>query len=152
VGSMRKHFFFKRLTHMLACAVLMLPGAVRAAEPGVDVSVPRFAISSVDGATFMFHPARLVVEQGDWVRWTWTGGGHSTTSGSTCVADGLWDASLNTLSPGPFTRQFLDVPGAFPFFCRPHCLSFGMTGQVEVTTLIQVSADNPGGTLKLGWT
>jgi len=122
-----------------------------AVEPGVDVAVPRVAITTVDGATFMFHPAQLAVEQADWVRWVWTGGSHTTTSGSGCVADGLWNVSLNSLTPPQFTRQFLELPGSLPFFCSPHCLSFGMIGAVSVTTLIDPTATEASGTLTLTW-
>ena len=142
--------FLTRLRWVIACAVLMFPASARAIEPGVDVAVPRVSISMVDGATIMFHPARIAVEQGDWVRWVRTGGSHTTTSGSNCVADGLWTFGLNLMSPGPFTRQFPEPPGIIPFFCSPHC-TLGMVGQVEVSSLIQVSATDSGGSLKLSW-
>ncbi len=122
-----------------------------AVEPGVDVAVPRVAITTVDGTSLMFHPGQIAVEQGDWVRWVWTGGSHTTTSGSSCTADNLWNAPLNTLSPPQFTRQFLEPPGSLPFFCIPHC-AFGMVGNVAVTVLIDVAAKDASGTLTLSWT
>ena len=134
--------------------VLLLPfigTPVVAVEPGVDVAVPRVAITTVDGLTFMFHPAQIAVEQGDWVRWVWTGGSHTTTSGSGCFADNLWNVALNSLTPSQFTRQFLEPPGSLPFFCSPHC-SFGMVGAVSVTTLINLAATEASGTLTLDWT
>jgi plastocyanin len=137
---------------MLFLALPFFASPCLAVEPGVDVAAPRVAVTTVDGSTFAFHPASLVVEQGDWVRWSWTGGSHTTTSGSGCLASGLWSVSLNSLSPPTFTRQFLEAPGAIPFFCSPHCLSFGMVGSVSVTTLIGLSANDAGGVSTLTWT
>src|SRR5262245_18162317 len=100
---------------ILACPAL-------AVEPGVDIAAPRVAISLVNN-TLQFHPANLVVELGDHVRWLHSGTllVHTTTSGVPCTANGLWAASL---SPGQrFTRQFLEVPGTIDYFCNPHCLS-----------------------------
>ncbi|HXH28545.1 MAG TPA: plastocyanin/azurin family copper-binding protein [Candidatus Polarisedimenticolia bacterium] len=138
-------------TFKLACWIachLMLSfcvsvGAVVAVEPGVDIAVPRVAVSQV-GDALLFQPASLVVEQGDWVLWKHVGTSltHTTTSGAACAASGLWSA---TLGPGTqFMRQFQEAPQGFPFFCMPHC-SFGMTGQVKVTSPISLQvADDPG--------
>ncbi len=134
---------------ILALPVFASPGL--AVEPGVDVAAPRVAVTKVDGLMFAFQPASLVVEQGDWVRWSWTGGSHTTTSGSGCLASGLWNVPLNSLSPPTFTRQFLEPPEAIPFFCSPHC-SFGMVGSVSVTTLIDLSAQHAAGVSTLTWT
>ncbi len=139
------------VTLVIVLALPFFTSAALAVEPGVDVAVPRVVVTTVDGSTFAFHPANLVVEQGDWVRWSWLGGSHTTTSGSGCLASGLWNVSLNSLTPATFTRQFLEPPGGIPFFCSPHC-SFGMVGSVNVTTLIDLSAKDAAGTLTLSWT
>jgi plastocyanin len=135
---------------LIACILCSLSSGVSAVTPGVDIAVPRVAITTVDGVSFMFHPAQIAVEQGDWVQWAWTGGSHTTTSGSGCIADNLWHAPLNSLSPPQFTRQFLEPPGSLPFFCMPHC-TFGMVGNVAVSTLIDLTAQNASGTLTLSW-
>ncbi len=134
-----------------ASAALFLPfTAAVAQEPGVDVAAPRFAISQVADA-FTFMPSVLVVEQGDWVRWKSVAASlsHTTTSGSGCVTNNLWNVSL---TPGAqFTRQFLETPATFPFFCIPHC-GLGMTGSVRVTTVIAASASTTGSDIILTWT
>jgi plastocyanin len=133
--------------------VLALPfftSAALAVEPGVDVAAPRVAVSTVDGSTFAFHPANLVVEQGDWVRWSWLGGGHTTTSGPACVASGLWNTPLNAVSPATFTRQFGEPPGSIPYFCSIHCPT--MVGSVNVTALIDLAVKDAAGTSTLSWT
>ena len=125
-----------------------------AVEPGIDIAAPRVAITTVDAATIQFHPAVIVVEQDDYVRWSWTGGSHNTTAATTtssCVASGLWTMNLNSLSTS-FTRQFFDEVGVVPFYCQPHC-GLGMRGQVAVTTPIDARAvPAAGGAVQLDWT
>jgi len=120
-----------------------------AVDPGVDIAAPRVAISTADGSTLRFVPANLVVEEGDYVRWNWTSGSHTTTSGAPCVADMLWNSSLNSMTT-QFTRQFLEVPSVRQFFCSPHC-TLGMTGQVTVTTVIQLTVTDAAGATQLTW-
>src|SRR6266545_2938999 len=144
----------KRCRPFRAAALLVLPFLyspdLPAVEPGVDVAVPRVAISQVD-STLSFHPALLVVETGDFVRWMpLVASIHTTTSGANCLTDGLWNASLGT--PGVnFTRQFNETSRLLPYFCSPHC-GFAMVGQVTVTTTIDVTVVDSSGTTKLSWT
>jgi plastocyanin len=122
-----------------------------AVEPGVDIAAPRVAITTTNGSTLRFEPAVILVEQGDYVRWNWGSlGSHTTTSGSPCVANMLWSSNLN-LTTTQFTRQFLEAPGTFPFFCSPHC-GLGMTGQVVVTSDIQLATTDSSGSTLLSWT
>jgi len=135
----------------LGALVLLAPAEpLPAVEPGVDIAVPRVAITTVDGSSLVFHPARLVIEQGDHVRWSPTTASiHNTTSGPPCTANGLWNQSLGTAGVN-FTRQFPEPPQVFPFFCNPHC-SLGMTGQVVVTTLIGMTMTHSSGVPALSW-
>jgi len=119
-------------------------------EPGVDIAAPKVAISTVNGTVLQFMPSRLVVEQADYVRWNWTGGSHTTTSGASCAANGLWTSALSSVST-TFTRNFTDVPATYPYFCSPHC-GFGMTGQVVVTTPIDLTVTASGSAAQLDWT
>jgi len=139
-----------RLLSLGALALLAPVGPLSAVEPGVDIATPRVAISTVDNASFMFHPPLLVVEQGDHVRWSpTTTSVHTTTSGSSCTADGRWNQSLGTVGVN-FTRQFPEPPQVFPYFCSPHC-GLGMTGQVAVTTLIDLTMTHGAGAPTLSW-
>jgi plastocyanin len=136
---------------VLVLAVPLVGRPVLPVEPGVDIAVPKVAISTVNGTVLQFQPPRLVVEQGDSVRWTWTGGSHTTTSGSTCgVASGLWNSALSSVTTS-FTRVFNEAPGTIPYFCSPHC-GFGMTGQVVVTTPINLVVTASGSSAQLDWT
>ena len=122
-------------------------------EPGIDIAAPKVAISTVDAATLLFHPATLVVEQNDHVRWRWTGGSHNTTSATTatsCTASGLWASALNSITTS-LTRQFTEPPATFPYFCQPHC-GLGMRGQVVVTSGIGVLVKESGAAVQLDWT
>ncbi len=119
-------------------------------QPGADAAAPRFALSAVDDG-FAFRPARMVIEQGDWVLWRHVGAirSHTTTSGAGCVINGIWRGILGP--GGRFARRFLEPGGSVrPYFSEPDC-AFGMTGEVEVTDLIQLDlSEDPGGTL-LTW-
>jgi len=138
--------------YVLGALALMVPAHwSRAVEPGVDIAAPRVAISTV-GSALTFNPSRLVIEQQDHVRWMPTAASvHTTTSGANCTANGLWNASLGTVGVN-FTRQFVEPPQTFPYFCSPHCLSFNMVGQVVVTTLIDMRTTDTVGMTNLSWT
>ena len=141
----------ERVMILMSGFCLSLAGAASAfaVDPGVDIAAPRVAITTADGATLRFVPANVVVEQGDYVRWNWTAGLHTTTSGVPCVADMLWSSPLNA-STTQFTRQFLEVPSVRRFFCSPHC-GLGMTGQVTVSDVIQLTVTDAGGATQLAW-
>ncbi len=118
-------------------------------QPGIAFAEPRFAFSLVDDA-LGFRPNRQFVEQGDWVLWKNVGSfqSHTSTSGTSCTADGLWNGAL---SPGAqFARRFVEPPGTLPYFCQPHC-PLGETGEVVVTPTIQLSLSEAAGLLLLTW-
>ena len=89
------------------------------------------------------------MEQGDYVRWLRTGGSHTTTSGAPCSPDLVWHSNL-TSTTTQFTRQFLEAPGPHPYICSPHCGS-GMTGEVTITTVIDLTISDTGGASQLAW-
>ena len=86
---------------------------------------------SVQIGNFFFTPSSLQIQQGDDVKWTWTGGTHSTTSGQcsagACGPDGLWDSGVK--SSGNFDHVFSSA-GIFPYHCAVHLSA--MTGTVTV--------------------
>ena len=78
-----------------------------------------------------FTPATIDVAPGDTVRWVWTSGVHTVTSGASCAYDGLYfDAPLSSSNPS-FEFVIPDGVAEIPYFCRPHC-AFGMTGLIRV--------------------
>lgn len=96
----------------------------------------RAAVHEVLVESLSFSPANLQIEAGDTVHWIWAVGIHTVTSGTGCVADGLFDAPLDSGNP-EFSFTF-DDPGMIDYFCTPHC-GFGMVGSIEVTGTSDVS-------------
>lgn len=119
-------------------------------QPGVDGADPRFAISEVDDG-FTFRPARITIEQGDWVLWRHIGLSrtHTSSSGAGCVTNGIWRGSL--APGGQFARRFLEPGGSLrPYFSEPDC-AFGMTGEITVSDTIQLSLSEDLGDALLTW-
>jgi plastocyanin len=105
-----------------AGAVLLIAGSASAAEITV----------TQQGVTFV--PQTVKAYPGDVVRWVYTGGTHTVTSGADCTADGLFNAELTVKS----TQFSWTVPTSaagttVPYFCEPHCIFF-QTGSIEVGT------------------
>jgi plastocyanin len=95
----------------------------------------------VGSGGLVFVPATATIAQHDSVIWSWSGGPHSTTSGttsgSTASPNGLWDSSLNS-PPHSFTNTF-NSAGTFPYYCSvPFHFENGMKGTIVVT-----AANNP---------
>jgi plastocyanin len=142
------------LLRVMLALLAVLPlsaGPAAAVEPGVDIAFPRVLISTV-GSVLQFMPDKQTLEPGDYVRWVFNTTvliTHTTTSGSGCLANGIWNATLSSTTP-VFTQGFPGPPGPFPYFCSPHC-GLGMTGLVTVTTPIDLAADDSAGLLMLAW-
>jgi plastocyanin len=78
-----------------------------------------------------FQPQSITIQQGDAVRWRNTAPiGHTTTSGTLCSPDGLWDSGLLFMND-EFVFTFNNA-GTFPYFCIPHCLCCAMMGTIIV--------------------
>jgi plastocyanin len=93
---------------------------------------PSGTIHDVTISNFVFTPPTLTIAPGDSVRWTWSGGTHSTTSGpcpgGVCMDDGNWDSMIK--SSGTFTHSF-PAAGTFPYHCDVHGAM--MQGTITVT-------------------
>jgi plastocyanin len=92
----------------------------------------RAAVHEVDQVGLEFVPAEITVAPGDTVRWNWSTGIHTVTSGANCVYDGIhFDEPLNS---GHQTAEYMipgDFSGVIDYFCMPHC-ALGMTGVITV--------------------
>jgi len=87
-------------------------------------------VVEVQVKNFFFDPSTVNILVGDTVRWVnTTTFFHTTTSGTGCTADGIWNASLPSLN-STFSFVFTSV-GTYPYFCIPHC-GIGMVGTVVV--------------------
>ncbi len=85
----------------------------------------------VDQVGLTFVPDEITVTPGDTVRWVWSGGSHTVTSGSPCTPDGLFNSPLTSAVP-EFVWAVPETLGDVPYYCIPHC-AFGMTGVIHVT-------------------
>lgn len=89
-------------------------------------------VTVAPGGTLTFSPSTVSINVGDQVTWTFDSSIHTTTSGSSCTANGLWNDS-----GGPTFSYTFTNAGTYPYFCVPHC-SFGMTGEVIVNSVVSV--------------
>ncbi|MDX1953539.1 MAG: Ig-like domain-containing protein [Verrucomicrobiota bacterium] len=90
------------------------------------------ATHNVSVGNNFFNPANITINQGDTVRWTWIGNGHTVTSGTRPTASGLFNSGLRN-NGAVFTFTFNDA-GVFPYFCQPHA---GQNGSVTVQAVNQ---------------
>lgn len=107
----------------------------------LQVVVTKAATVEVQLQNFSFNPPAVTINVGDTIRWVNdTSTFHTTTSGTSCTSNGIWDANLTSLNSS-FSFEFSSA-GVFPYFCRPHC-GLGMTGTIEVT---EVNSPTEGAT------
>src|ERR1041384_4595173 len=87
-----------RFVLLLLTAVSLLGYPKRASAMTVDVSVG-------PNGNLVFSPASVTIHTGDQVKWTWSSSGHSTTSGSPGLPNGIWDSGIHNQG-ATFTRTF----------------------------------------------
>ena len=80
---------------------------------------------------FFFTPSSVTIHTGDTVVWTWSSGGHSSTSGSPGMPGGLWDSGI--LNQGATFMHTFNTAGSFPYYCTVHGACCGMVGTVSVS-------------------
>jgi plastocyanin len=94
-------------------------------------SATTFTVTVGDGG-FRFSPSSVTIQPGDTVQWTWSAGGHSSTSGSPGSPNGLWDSGIRNQG-ATFSHTF-NTAGSFPYHCTPHGSCCGMIGTVTVSS------------------
>ena len=124
----------RRLVLIIATAVSFIGYPKPASATTFDVSVgPNFEL--------VFSPSSLTIHPGDTVRWTFAGSGHSTTSGSPGMPNGIWDSGIRNQG-ATFTRTFSSA-GTFPYYCTPHGGCCGMTGTIMVVNAAPTPTPTP---------
>jgi len=81
---------------------------------------------------FAIAPASLTITIGDKVRWTNTGGAHTSTSGTgggSYSKDGVWDSGF--IADGSSFSVTFSEPGVFTYFCEIHPVQMQGTITVE---------------------
>ena len=89
---------------------------------------------------FSFFPTSVTIDVGDTVEWTWSAGGHSSTSGTPGNPDGFWDSGI--LNQGATFSHTFPAAGSFPYFCTPHAF-MGMVGSVTVSAPTPTPTPSP---------
>lgn len=102
---------------VLGCLLLNIPIAYAA----------NYEVSMIEN---VFVPETLSIVTGDTVMWINNGSiNHTSTSGTNCSADGLWNSGL--IAPGNSFSFAFDSAADYPYFCIPHC-NLGMIGLISV--------------------
>src|SRR5450631_3632413 len=113
-----------RVTAVATIALFLAFGPAVASGATVTVTVG-------DGG-FQFSPPSVTIHPGDTVQWTWSASGHSSTSGSPGLPNGLWDSGV--LNQGATFSHTFNTAGSFPYYCTPHGSCCGMVGTVTVSS------------------
>jgi plastocyanin len=109
----------------VAFAVLALAGTLSSAQAAEHV---------INQKGIAFSPSSVTVAPGDTIRWVYTGGFHTVTSGANCTPDGKFDGILSLKSAQFVWKVPPSAAGTtIAYYCSPHCI-FGMTGTINVTT------------------
>ena len=128
------------LARLMAAAVtitsllILCPGVAS----GTTVTV------TVGNGGFFFSPSSVTIHPGDTVRWTWSSGGHSTTSGTPGHPRGLWDSGI--LNQGAMFTHTFNAAGSFPYYCTPHGACCNMVGTVTVSNATPTPTPRPTAT------
>ena len=100
-----------------------------------------FDVTVGPGFDLVFSPSSVTINVGDQVRWTWSSDGHSTTSGSPGMPNGIWDSGIRNHG-ATFTQTFSSA-GTFPYYCIPHGGCCGMVGTVMVVNASPTPSATP---------
>ncbi|MEI6684118.1 MAG: BACON domain-containing carbohydrate-binding protein [Bacteroidota bacterium] len=103
--------------------------------------IPSYAVKHIVlVGNYFFNPSSLNVSVGDTVRWQWSAGSHTTTSGVIPSGAASWDHQINSGS------QVFDYPvtvaGTFNYVCTPHA-AMGMIGTFTATGFVPTLAVSP---------
>lgn len=92
----------------------------------------RAAVHEVTASGLTFSPADISIQVGDTVRWLWSDGSHTVTSGTGALDPDSGDLFNSFLNSGTPQFEFtFNAPGVVPYYCGPHEF-FNMKGTVTV--------------------
>jgi len=123
-----------RFILVVATAVSLIGYPKAASATTVDVTIG-------PGGNLVFSPSSVTIHPGDQVKWTWSSSGHSTTSGSPGLPNGIWDSGIHNAG-ATFTRTF-NSAGTFPYYCTPHGGCCNMVGTVTVVNASPTPSPTP---------
>lgn len=106
-------------------------------------NIPAFAVKHIVlVGNYFFNPSSVTVSVGDTVRWQWSAGSHTTTSGVIPAGSASWD-ELITSSNSTY-EYHVTVAGNYNYVCTPHA-GMGMVASftaVAITPTLAVSPVN----------
>ena len=112
----------------------MLPGSLS------EVSASEEVVVTVDSTNLRFSPSSVTIEEGDSVRFFWSG---ELLAHNAVAEDGLFDsgeASRNV----DYTFKFdIGTNGTHEYVCEPH-EEFGMVGEIIVEPRDETTSPEPG--------
>ena len=123
---------FRRTISSLRIAAAIPTIAATLAFCAAIASAATVTVSVDPNQCFCFSPDPVTIHPGDTVQWTWAGNGHTTTSGTNGMPNGLWDSGV--LGNGATFSHTFNAAGSFPYYCTPHWSCCGMTGTVIVAS------------------
>src|SRR6266481_9639773 len=100
-----------------------------------------FNVTVGPNGDLVFMPSSVTIHPGDQVKWTWGSSGHSSTSGSPGMPNGIWDSGILNVG-ATFTHTF-NSAGTFPYYCTPHGGCCGMVGTVTVVNASPTPTPTP---------
>jgi plastocyanin len=107
-------------------------------------SATTFNVTVGPNGNLVFSPSSVTIRPGDQVRWTFGSNGHTTTSGSPGMPNGIWDSGLRPQG-ATFTHTF-NSTGTFPYYCTPHGGCCAMVGTVTVVNASPTPTPTPAPT------
>src|SRR5205823_37245 len=92
---------------------------------------------------FFFKPSSVTIHTGESVLWMWSSGGHSSTSGSPGMPNGLWDSGI--LNQGATFMHTFSTVGSFSYYCTPHggMLRYGRHSRRDVESDADTNSPSP---------
>src|SRR6266403_1680286 len=121
--------------------VLVVATAVSLIGYPKPATATTFNVTVGPNGNLVFDPASVTIHPGDQVKWTWSSSGHSTTSGSPGLPNGIWDSGIHNAG-ATFTRTF-NSAGTFPYYCTPHGGCCNMVGTVTVVNASPTPSPTP---------
>ena len=104
-------------------------------------NIPAFAVKhTVLVGNYFFNPSSVTVSVGDTVRWVWSAGSHTTTSGVIPGGAASWD-ELITSSNNTYDYH-VTVAGNYNYVCTPHA-GMGMVASFTAIAFIPTLAVSP---------
>ncbi|HYK23301.1 MAG TPA: FG-GAP-like repeat-containing protein, partial [Candidatus Acidoferrum sp.] len=128
-----KTYSLRRAAIMIAIAALLTFRPIGAIATTVSVTV--------GNGGFFFSPSSVTIHPGDTVQWSWSASGHSSTSGSPGMPNGLWDSGI--LNMGATFSHTFNSAGSFHYYCTPHGQCCGMVGMVTVSNATPTPMPSP---------